>query len=101
MGLSLNGKQWGRHDDTFGLAGIINGITAVHQQFLNDGGLGILVGDGMLPNPGPEEIFEAYYSYALTSSVKLTADYQFINNPGYNTDRGPANVFAGRMHWQF
>ena len=24
-----------------------------------------------------------------------------IANPGYNADRGPANVFAGRVHWQF
>jgi high affinity Mn2+ porin len=31
----------------------------------------------------------------------LTADYQFINNPAYNTDRGPVNVFSGRVHWQF
>jgi high affinity Mn2+ porin len=100
-GLQVTGKQWGRPDDTVGIAGVVNGISSEHIAFLNAGGLGILVGDGMLPNPGPEEIFEAYYSYALTSSVKLTADYQFINNPGYNTDRGPANVFAGRMHWQF
>ena len=71
------------------------------QAVFITGGLGVLVGDGTLPNPGLEEIFEAYYSYALTSSVKLTADYQFINNPGYNTDRGPANLFAGRVHWQF
>ncbi len=26
-GLSLNGKQWGRPDDTFGFAGVVNGIT--------------------------------------------------------------------------
>ena len=100
-GASITGKQWGRPDDTVGIAGVINGISSEHIAFLNAGGLGILVGDGMLPNPGPEEILEIYYSYALTSSVKLTADYQFINNPGYNTDRGPANVFAGRVHWQF
>jgi high affinity Mn2+ porin len=35
--------------------------------FVNVGGLGILVGDGMLPHPGPEQIIEAYYSYALSS----------------------------------
>ena len=44
---------------------------------------------------------EAYYSYAVTSSTKLAFDYQFVDNPGYNTDRGPVNVFAGRVHWQF
>jgi hypothetical protein len=34
-----------------GLAGVVNGISKVHEEFLNDGGLGILVGDGMLPHP--------------------------------------------------
>lgn len=100
-GLSLNGKQWGRPDDTVGLAGVVNGITKVHEEFLNDGGLGILVGDGMLPHPGPEQIIETYYSYALSASTRVTADYQFIVNPGYNEDRGPVNVFSGRFHWQF
>jgi high affinity Mn2+ porin len=100
-GVSLNGKPWGRSDDTIGIAGVVNGISKVHQEFFNDGGRGILIGDGMLPHPGPEQIIETYYSYALTASTHLTADYQFINNLGYNTDRGPANVFSGRLHWQF
>jgi high affinity Mn2+ porin len=100
-GVSLNGKQWGRPDDTVGVAGVVNGITKVHQEFLNDGGLGILIGDGMLPHPGPEEIIETYYNYALSSSTHLTFDYQFITNPAYNTDRGPVSVLGGRFHWQF
>jgi len=100
-GVLLNGKLWGRPDDTIGIAGVVNGISKVHQQFFNDGGLGILIGDGMLPHPGSEEIIETYYSYALTASTRVTADYQFINNPAYNTDRGPVNVFTGRVHWQF
>jgi len=48
-----------------------------------------------------EKILEAYYSYALNASVKLSFDYQFIANPGYNADRGPVNVFTARAHWQF
>jgi high affinity Mn2+ porin len=100
-GLSLNGKQWGRPDDTIGIAGVLNGISKIHEEFFNDGGLGILIGDGMLPHPGPEQIIESYYSYALSASTHLTADYQFIVNPGYNEDRGPVNVFSGRFHWQF
>jgi len=100
-GISLKGKQWGRPDDTVGIAGVINGISAVHEAFFNAGGLGILVGDGQLPNPGLEKIFETYYSYALSDSTQLSADYQFIDNPAYNRDRGPVNVFAGRFHWQF
>jgi high affinity Mn2+ porin len=99
-GVAINGKQWGRPDDTFGFAGVINGITSIHQQFLNDGGLGILVGDGQLPHPGPEKIIETYYQLPV-SYFKLTVDYQFIANPGYNTDRGPASVIGARLHSQF
>jgi high affinity Mn2+ porin len=100
-GVAINGRSWGRLDDTIGIAGVVNGISSAHVAFLNAGGLGILIGDGQLTNYGLEQIFEAYYSYALNSSTKLTFDYQFIANPGYNADRGPANVFAGRVHWQF
>jgi hypothetical protein len=50
---------------------------------------------------GLEQIVEAYYSYVLTASTKISVDYQFIANPGYNADRGPVNVFAGRLHAQF
>jgi high affinity Mn2+ porin len=99
-GLSLAGKQWGRPDDTVGLAGVVNGISKTHEAFLNDGGLGILVGDGMLPHPGPEQIIETYYSLPV-SYFRLTLDYQFIVNPGYNRDRGPASVVGARLHAQF
>ena len=68
-GVSINGKQWGRPDDTIGLAGVVNGISGVHEAFLNAGGLGILIGDGQLPNPGLEQIVEMYYSYALSAST--------------------------------
>ena len=99
-GVSLNGKPWGRPNDTIGIAGVINGISAVHQAFLNAGGLGILIGDGQLPNAGREQIFETYYSYALSSASRLSFDYQFINNPAYNTQRGPVSVFGIRLHTQ-
>ena len=99
-GLSVSGKQWGRDDDTFGIAGVVNGITSVHEAFLNAGGLGILVGDGQLPNPGTEKILETYYSFPLLST-KLTLDYQLIVNPAYNRDRGPVSVLGFRMHWQY
>jgi high affinity Mn2+ porin len=80
---------------------VINGIAPNHQAYFNIGGMGILIGDGALPNYGLEQIIEAYYSYALTASTRVSFDYQFIANPGYNADRGPANVFAGRFHAQF
>jgi high affinity Mn2+ porin len=99
-GLALNGKAWGRPDDTVGVAGVINNISGVHETFLNAGGLGILIGDGMLPHPGLERIIETYYQLPV-SFFKLTLDYQLIVNPAYNADRGPASVIAARMHAQF
>jgi hypothetical protein len=100
LGVSLAGKLWGRPDDTFGLAGIVNGISAPHIAYLNAGGLGILVGDGQLPHPGSERIMETYYSFPL-GALRATADYQFFVNPAYNRDRGPVSVLAMRLHAQF
>ncbi len=102
-GVSIKGTKWGRPDDTFGIDGIMNGITSAHAAWLNAGGLGIVIGDGQgnLPHPGWENILEAYYNYSLSSSTKLSFDYQFIDNPAYNTDKGPVNLFAGRFHWTF
>jgi high affinity Mn2+ porin len=100
LGTQLAGKLWGRPDDTFGLAGVVNGISAPHIAYLNAGGLGILVGDGQLPHPGCEQIMETYYSFPL-GKVQATADYQFIVNPAYNRDRGPVSVLTMRLHAQF
>ena len=33
--------------------------------------------------------------------VEISLDYQLVGNPGYNRDRGPANVFAVRLHGEF
>jgi high affinity Mn2+ porin len=99
-GLSLKGNRWGRPDDTVGIAGALNGISDSHRAFLNAGGLGLLVGDGKLPNYSPEQIIETYYSFPV-SMWRMTFDYQFIANPGYNRDRGPASVFGMRMRTQF
>jgi len=100
-GVSINGKLWSRPDDTIGIDCVVNGISNAHVAFLNAGGLGVLIGDGQLPNYSTEKILEAYYSYALTSSTRLMIDYQYLANPSYNADRGPANILAGRVHWQF
>jgi len=100
-GLSLQGARWHRSDDTVGLAAMNNGISAARQAYLNAGGLGILVGDGRLPHPGPEQIMETYYSAALFRVAHLTFDYQYINHPAYNRDRGPVSMIAVRLHVQF
>jgi high affinity Mn2+ porin len=99
-GFSLAGKRWGRPDDTVGVAAAINGVSGVHQAFFNDGGLGLLVGDGKLPNYSEEKIIEMYYSLPI-SSWRATFDYQFITNPAYNRDRGPVSVIGTRLRAQF
>ncbi len=100
-GVSISGQRWGRADDTVGVAGILDGISKVHERYLALGGLGILVGDGKLPHPGPEEIVEAYYDAAVAKHLWVTFDAQIVGNPAYNRDRGPAPVLGARLHAQF
>jgi high affinity Mn2+ porin len=100
-GLSLKGTRWFRAGDTVGLAVIDSGISASRERYLNAGGLGILVGDGQLPHPGPEQIAETYYSVALFQHAELTFDYQWVDHPAYNRDRGPVSIVAARFHAQF
>lgn len=99
-GLSVKGSYWGRPNDTIGIGGAVNGLSAAHRDFLAAGGLGLLIGDGAL-NYSPERIFESYYAYSVTKNLTLTADYQFITNPAYNADRGPVHIFSGRIHGEF
>lgn len=99
-GVSIKGSRWGRPDDTVGIGGAVNGLSAAHRDFLAAGGKGLLIGDGRL-NYGTERIVEAYYALALGKSVNLTADYQLIVNPAYNTDRGPVSVISTRLRAEF
>jgi high affinity Mn2+ porin len=99
-GLSVKGSFWGRQDDTVGIGGAVNGLSAAHRDFLAAGGRGLLIGDGRL-NYSQERIFEAYYAYLVTRGVTLTADYQYVTNPAHNADRGPVSIFSGRLHAEF
>jgi high affinity Mn2+ porin len=101
MGLSLRGTRWGRAADTVGIATIFNEISATRERYLDAGGLGILIGDGRLPHPGGERILETYYSISIRSYAFVDFDYQYVANPAYNRDRGPASIFAVRVHLQF
>jgi high affinity Mn2+ porin len=99
-GISIKGESWGRPDDTFGLAGVLNGLSRVHQEFFEAGGTGILAGDGAL-NYRWEKILESYYDFKIWKTIHATADYQFITDPAFNRDRGPVSVFGARLHWEF
>ena len=100
-GFSLAGKAWGRPDDTWSLGAVLNDGSRRRKNYLAAGGLGILTGDGALPNSGPEAALETFYSYAVNSHIALSADYQFFNNPAYNRDRGPVSVLGFRAHVQY
>jgi high affinity Mn2+ porin len=100
MGLSIHGVWWKRKNDVVGLAAVRNAISGDQRSFLAAGGLGFIIGDGRL-NPGSEFIVETYYAWTLHKYFTLTADYQHVNNPAYNKDRGPVSVFAARLHFEF
>ena len=100
VGLSLNGDRWGRHDDTVGVAGVINGLSGEARQYFAAGGIGILIGDGQL-NYGAEKILETYYSMRVNRYLKLALNYQYVNNPAYNRDRGPLSIYGIRAHAEF
>ena len=100
LGLSLKGGRWHRVEDQVGLAGVINGLSTSHRDFLAAGGTSLIIGDGKL-NYAHEEIMELYYSLKISTGIFATADYQFINHPGYNHDRGPVSVWGLRLHAEF
>ena len=100
IGLSINGGFWQRPDDTFGLAGLANGISKDAQRFFEAGGTGILAGDGNLTY-GWEKVLETYYDFKIWKAIHGAVDYQFITDPAFNQDRGPISVFGARLHWEF
>jgi high affinity Mn2+ porin len=100
FGGQLSGAHWGRPNDVLGVGAAQSDVSGVHKAYLAAGGLGLSLGDGKL-NYGPEQILEGYYAYQLSKAATLSLDYQFINNPGYNRDRGPVNLLGLRMHLTF
>jgi high affinity Mn2+ porin len=63
--------------------------------------MGVLIGDGSLPGYGFEKIIEIYYKATLIHGLALTADYQHVENPAYNTSRGPIDFWGVRIHAEY
>ena len=99
FGGDLCGTLWDRPEDKFGVAFVGNGISQRHRQYLADGGLGFLLGDGGL-SYGPERIMESYYNFPIPVHAGFfgAIDIQYIDNPGYNRARGPVVVPGMRVH---
>ena len=66
-GLVMGGRQWCRPYDRVGLAGILNGLSGPHRDYLAAGGYGFIIGDGKL-NYGLEQILEMYYAFQIQAA---------------------------------
>ena len=99
FGGDLRGSFWNRPQDKFGVAFVGNGISRRHQRYLALGGLGFELGDGRLTY-GAEKIMECYYNFPIPVHAGFFGafDLQYIDNPGYNRDRGPVIVPGARIH---
>ena len=100
LGVQVSGVRWWRGEDGFGLAYGVNGLSSEHKNYLAAGGLGMLLGDGAL-NYGIEQVLEAYYRIQISKYAALSPDFQHIINPGYNRDRGPADVYSIRFRLSY
>ncbi len=100
VGMQVSGTRWRRRDDRFGMAFGVQGLSGQHRHYLAAGGIGMLVGDGKL-RYGQEQIFEAYYRIQLCPYLQISPDFQYILNPGYNRDRGPARLYSVRVHLSY
>ena len=99
-GVNIKGNLWRRDRDHVGIAAVRNFLSGDQRRFLEAGGVGFIIGDGRL-NYDPESIIEAYYALRATKRWTLSADYQHIQNPAYNRDRGPLWVASIRLHWEY
>jgi high affinity Mn2+ porin len=100
VGIQIAGSHWTRTDDRVAIAYVRHGLSAVHREYLADGGVGFLLGDGAL-DYGNEQIVEAYYKAQVGSNAQISPDVQYIRNPGYNRDRGPAWVSSLRINLRY
>jgi hypothetical protein len=106
-GAQLSGVHWRRSDDRLGAGLVIEGLSQPHREYLAAGGAGFSLGDGRL-NYAHEEVFEIYYRAQWSWSpwgaplrLQLGPDLQYIQNPGFNQDRGPVRFYSLRLHVEY
>ncbi len=100
FGGDYSGHDWKRASDKAGVALVSNAIKRDHQNYLHYGGLGFLLGDGGLTY-GRENILEWYYNAHLWRGMFAAVGGSFVDDPGYNRDRGPLYVPSVRLHVDF
>lgn len=100
FGADLSGDAWHRKDDRVGSAFVNSGLGREHRNYLAYGGIGFMLGDNGL-HYGRESVSETYYTAHVLGGLYLAAQVSFINNPGFNRDRGPIIVPGLRAHIDF
>jgi hypothetical protein len=114
FGGQLAGVHWNRRDDRLGIGLVSEGLSPDHSAYLAAGGLGFLLGDGRL-SYAREQILEIYYRLGFAwpfgnlpspaphepPRIQVSPDFQYIRNPGYNSDRGPVRFWALRAHIEY
>jgi carbohydrate-selective porin OprB len=99
-GGDLSGDAWHRKDDRIGSAFVNSGLGRDHRQYLALGGIGFMLGDGGL-HYGRETVSETYYTAHVVGGLYVATQISFVNNPGFNRDRGPVIVPGLRAHIDF
>jgi high affinity Mn2+ porin len=100
FGADLSGDAWHRKEDRVGSAFVNSGLSQDHREYLGLGGIGFMLGDGGLKY-GRESVSETYYTAHVHGGLYLAALLSFVNNPGFNQDRGPVVVPGFRVHMDF
>jgi high affinity Mn2+ porin len=101
FGASIKGEKWKQPDDVVGAAFITSGASKANRTYLASGGIGILTGDGAL-HYGPEKNVELYYDHKFSKHFNGALDYQFVDDPAFNKDRGPIPaIFGLRLHYEY
>lgn len=109
VGMSLNGTSWTRPSDTIGISMMQNGLSSYRKNYLQNGGVSYFIGDTPNPYAGPsqtinyrpERIGEIYYNALVVKNVLAGVNFQRIQNPAYNSARGPVNIASFRVHAEF
>jgi len=100
LGVVARGELWQRPLDIAGIGFASAWISGAHARYLALGGIDGFIGDGRLTQ-GAEMVLDVFYSLSFWRAFWLSADYQLISNPAYNSDRGPVHILSGRFHVEF
>ena len=105
VGIGMNGTSWARPQDSIGISMMQNGLSSYRKNYLQSGGVSYFIGDfagpGQSINYRPERVGEVYYNATVIKNVLAGLNFQHINNPAYNSARGPVNILSFRIHAEF